>query len=131
MVEPKAVKKWETADSQLFVWLWGHRPSAGAMRGMALPDGKAMAFGQGLRCGAQNYIAPRAINYWLTGICLQLSDQQCHRNDHLSNLTLLPNMQALGEGPRQRRRMDLTRRGRICKDESTMVKQTISLRYAV
>jgi hypothetical protein len=32
----------------------GQRPLAGAMRSMALPDGKAMAFGQGLRCGAQN-----------------------------------------------------------------------------
>lgn len=32
----------------------GLRPAAEAMRNKALPDGKAMAFGQGLKCGAQN-----------------------------------------------------------------------------
>ena len=31
----------------------GLRPLAGAMHGKALPDGMAMAFGQGLWCGAK------------------------------------------------------------------------------
>ncbi|WP_297019055.1 hypothetical protein, partial [uncultured Dialister sp.] len=35
----------------------------GAMRSMALPGGRAMAFDQGSRCGASNYIAPQIIYF--------------------------------------------------------------------